>query len=127
MNGTEVRSVLARNIKAFRGRRNWSQANLAEKTGLSVVYLSDIERGNKWPYLDSLIKLANALEVEIYELLRPDETLIPEADSQIFRKYTAEVNAILTKSMDTMEENISRAMIKLQKRYIGNKKSGLVV
>ena len=125
MNSTEVRSVLARNIKAFRGRRNWSQANLAEKTSLSVVYLSDIERGNKWPYLDSLIKLANALEVEIYELLKPDENIILNADSYIYKKYTAEINAILAKSIEIMEKNISKAMSKLQKRYIGMKNSEL--
>ena len=121
MDVTEIRSVLAKNIKMFRGRRNWSQANLAEKSGLSVVYISDIERGNKWPYLDSLIKLANALEIEIYELLKPEKTLL-SGDSSIFRKYSAEVNAILDKSIETMEENISRAMISLQKRYIKNGK-----
>jgi transcriptional regulator with XRE-family HTH domain len=31
-------------------------------------FLSDIERGNKWPYPDALSKLAKALDVEVYEL-----------------------------------------------------------
>ncbi|MDR2596294.1 MAG: helix-turn-helix transcriptional regulator [Treponema sp.] len=61
MDKTEVRAALAGNIKAFRGRRNWSQADLAEKSKLSIVYLSDIERGNKWSYLDTLVKIAKAL------------------------------------------------------------------
>jgi transcriptional regulator with XRE-family HTH domain len=34
MDKTEVRAALAGNIKAFRGRRNWSQIDLAEKFGL---------------------------------------------------------------------------------------------
>ena len=41
MDGKGVRAVLAGNIKEFRSRRNWSQADLAEKTGLFIVYLSD--------------------------------------------------------------------------------------
>ena len=115
MSDNEIRAILARNIKTFRGRRNWSQANLAEKSGLSVVYISDIERGNKWPYLDSFIKLANALEVEIYELLKPEEALPSKDYNNIYRKHTAEVNAIINKNIKIMEENISKAMLKLQK------------
>jgi putative DNA primase/helicase len=68
-----VRQTPAGNIKLFRGRRNWSQADLAEKAGLSIVYLSDIERGNKWPYLDTLVKPASAFEVEIYEPLKTSD------------------------------------------------------
>jgi transcriptional regulator with XRE-family HTH domain len=86
MDKTEVRAALARNIKAFRGRRNWSQADLAEKSKLSIVYLSDIERGNKWPYLDTLVKIAKAFNVEVYELLKPENTLSPAA-GKIFAKY----------------------------------------
>ena len=117
MKDNEIRSVLARNIKTFRGRRNWSQANLAEKSGLSIVYISDIERGNKWPYLDSFVKLANALEVEIYELLKPNETTMTEEESDIHKKYSAEVNAILKKSIVLMEENIFKSINKLQEHY----------
>src|SRR5215469_12563936 len=99
MKGAEVRAVLAKNIKELRGRRNWSQADLADKTGLSIVYLSDIERGNKWPYLDTLVKLAEALEIEVYELLRPEKTPA-SVNLSVLTKYTAEVNAILAKSIE---------------------------
>ena len=71
-NEHEIRAVLAQNIKSFRLHRNWSQEILAEKANISIPYLSDLERGNKWPYPETLSKLANALTVEIYELFRKE-------------------------------------------------------
>jgi transcriptional regulator with XRE-family HTH domain len=49
MGGNELRQTLAENIKLYRGRRNWSQADLSEKSRVSIVYLSDIERGISGP------------------------------------------------------------------------------
>jgi transcriptional regulator with XRE-family HTH domain len=116
MDGTEVRAALARNIKAFRGRRNWSQADLAEKSGLSIVYLSDIERGNKWPYLDSLVKIAGAFKVEVYELLKPENTP-PPTFSKILAEYNEEVIAILEKSFDLAKKYTSQSLTAMQKQH----------
>ena len=78
MNGPGIRAVLAKNIKSFRIHRDWSQAELAERADISIPFLSDIERGNKWPYPDTLSKLAEALNVEIYELFREESQLTNE-------------------------------------------------
>ena len=117
MDGQEVRVALAKNIKAFRANRNWSQADLAEKTGLSIVYLSDIERGNKWPYLDTLVKLANAFKVEVYELLKPENVMLPSANA-ILSKYTQEVTDILMKNLKTAEKNVTQSLAALQDKYL---------
>jgi transcriptional regulator with XRE-family HTH domain len=74
MEGREVRAVLAKNLKLYCGLRAMSQAALAEKAGISIPFLSDIERGNKWPYMETLINIANALKIDVYELLKPTET-----------------------------------------------------
>jgi transcriptional regulator with XRE-family HTH domain len=86
MNGPEIRAVLAQNIKSFRTHREWSQADLAEKADISIPFLSAIERGNKWPYPDTLSKLAKALKIEVYELFRQESPATKET-----RDYTARV------------------------------------
>jgi transcriptional regulator with XRE-family HTH domain len=86
MDGQEIRAVLAQNIKSFRTHREWSQADLAEKADISIPFLSDIERGNKWPYPDTLSKLAKALNVDVYELFRSES---PSTNEN--RDYTARV------------------------------------
>jgi len=118
MNGAEVRATLARNIKAFRSRRNWSQADLAEKSELSIVYLSDIERGNKWPYLDTLVKLAKAFNVEIYELLMPENTAHPTTAASILDKYTREVAAIFEESLELARKRTSQSLAAMHDQYL---------
>jgi len=117
MGGKELRTVLAGNIKLYRGRRNWSQADLSEKAGLSIVYLSDIERGNKWPYLDTLVKIAEALEVEPFELIKPKNTL-PEDTASTLIKYSEDSIVILEKFLETMKKNASRSLVNLRTQYI---------
>jgi len=117
MDRAELRATLAQNMKAFRGRRNWSQADLAEKSGLSIVYLSDIERGNKWPYLDTLVKLAKALNIEVYELLKPENTPPPIVAS-ILDTYTKEVAAIFEKSLEMAQKRTSRHLVAVKNQYL---------
>jgi len=78
MDGTEIRGILARNIKTCREHRLWSQAEMAEFSDISIPFLSEIERGNKWPSPDTLGKIANALGVHIYELFWESKTIPKE-------------------------------------------------
>ena len=112
----ELRDTLAMNIKTLRSCRNWTQADLAEKTGLSIVFLSDIERGNKWPYLDTMLRIANAFKIEVFELLKPYNTPDPEIASAI-AKLNEEVNSILTKNFQNAEKNTIHAISTLFKLH----------
>jgi transcriptional regulator with XRE-family HTH domain len=49
MTGTDLRRILSKNIKLLRGQRSLSQIELAEKADISIPFLSNIERQNKWP------------------------------------------------------------------------------
>ena len=53
----------ALNLKSERLRRKLSQETLAGKAGLSVSYISMLERGQRAPPLDTLEALAKALGV----------------------------------------------------------------
>lgn len=45
-----------------------SQFDLAEKAGIGISYISKIEQGNRFPSLKTSIRLAKALNIEIYEI-----------------------------------------------------------
>jgi transcriptional regulator with XRE-family HTH domain len=107
MNGPEIRAVLAQNIKSFRIHRDWTQADLAEGAGISIPFLSDIERGNKWPYPDTLSRLAEALDVEIYELFREESALSNEN-----RDFTARI----VKEILLVQKEAAEA---IYKQYLG--------
>jgi transcriptional regulator with XRE-family HTH domain len=105
----EVRAVLAKNLKLYRGLRAMSQAALAEEAGISIPFLSDIERGNKWPYMDTLIHIAKALKVDVYELLKPPE-IGPKENIDTLVKYIDIFSALVHQAID---QSIAKALAKI--------------
>ena len=71
MQASAAKSLKAfgRSIRSYRKQRGMSQEDLAEKSGLSRNYVSDIERGVRNPSLLALIKLSRALRVPLRDLL----------------------------------------------------------
>lgn len=61
---------VANNLLATRARRKLSQQTIAKKTGLSVSYVSMLERGQRTPPLETLAALAKALGVSPLDLFR---------------------------------------------------------
>jgi transcriptional regulator with XRE-family HTH domain len=53
----------AANVRRFRAKKKLSQKALAEKIGISVSYVSMLERGQRSPPLETIEKLAKALGV----------------------------------------------------------------
>src|SRR5689334_5922412 len=60
---------LGARLRARREALGLSQAELAEKIGISTNYVGVLERGLKLPALDTLVLLAKGLEVSVSELL----------------------------------------------------------
>jgi transcriptional regulator with XRE-family HTH domain len=75
MDEDSLRGLLSQNIKRFRQRKGLSQEKLAEKMEISTNYLSDIETKRGWVSPFSLVKMANALEIEVFELFKPQESV----------------------------------------------------
>ncbi len=59
-------------IKAYREANGWTQTRLADESGVSQTYISELEAGKYSPNLSILRKLAYALGVPINELLQED-------------------------------------------------------
>lgn len=64
----ETKKLIGMRIKELRKKQLLSQEQLAEKADINSKYLSRMERGTENPTLDMLIKLSNALEVEMWEM-----------------------------------------------------------
>lgn len=60
--------VFGANIKKLRKQRGFTQGQLAERSGLSERYVSEVERGVANPRLMSLKDLANGLDVSVPDL-----------------------------------------------------------
>ena len=76
MNIQEIRNILGRNVKYFRFHRQLSQADLAEKANISITFLSNIERGKMFPKVETLSRITESLNVDVFELFKPDNAPI---------------------------------------------------
>jgi len=55
-------------IKSLRNSKNITQEQLSERIGINSKYLSSIERGKENPTLNTLIRMAESLEVDMGEI-----------------------------------------------------------
>ena len=66
---SELRDVLARNMRRLRAERGLSQERLAFESGLNRTYLSAVERSEQNISLDNIARIAAGLGVEASTLL----------------------------------------------------------
>ena len=59
---------LGKRIKELRLEKNLTQSDLAEIIDMHYSYPGEIERAEKKPSLDTIIKLANAFSIKVSEL-----------------------------------------------------------
>ena len=62
--------AIGNRIKSAREKKGLTQEHLAEQVNLSPMHISVIERGNKLPRLETLINIANVLDVSADILLQ---------------------------------------------------------
>lgn len=67
----DISRVLGENLRRLRTERELSLGQLAERSGVSKVVLSQIERGGSNPTVNTLWKVANGLGVSYSSLMEP--------------------------------------------------------
>ena len=98
MKENEISYILRNNIKNLRKRLGWSQEYLAERTGVSAPYITQIENGLRTPSLDIVQKVSKALGVEYKELFENQNPLIISNTTSNYSNHILEariINAII--------------------------------
>ena len=75
---TDIREILAKNMKEYRNALGLSQAKLAEKVDTSTHYIGMIETKNNFPSPEMLERIAASLGIDTLDLFSAERTL-PEA------------------------------------------------
>lgn len=80
----DLRERLAINLRRLRAERDISQERLALEAGVDRTMLSKIERRISNPSIETLLKLANRLAVDVVAIVAPpdpgnDQLVLPEA------------------------------------------------
>jgi transcriptional regulator with XRE-family HTH domain len=67
----DLRDVFATNLRRVRNEKGLTQDDLAYEARVSRSYLSQLEKGVFYASLSVIGRLADTLEIEAYELLKP--------------------------------------------------------
>jgi transcriptional regulator with XRE-family HTH domain len=122
MQEQELRAVLAENIKKYRAKRGWSQLVLSEKLDISANFLSEIETGKGWVSPLTLVKLASALEVEVFELFRPiagNNNPPDRPETEKMRRFAKDLTLALDVSAAEAAKAFQNTVAKVCKEYLG--------
>jgi transcriptional regulator with XRE-family HTH domain len=71
----EIGEIIATNLKRIREERHLSLGQLAEQAGVSKVILSQIEKGDANPTINTIWKITGALQLPYTSLLEPVEAV----------------------------------------------------
>lgn len=102
MNENELKEILSSNIRTFRLNKGLNQQELSEKAGITDKFISIIETGRGLCSLEKLSSIANALDVEPYELLLPSNKTI-SYDSRKTKELMRQLHKNLDDAVSTLE------------------------
>ena len=100
---TNIQEIFAHNLKAKRQKYGITQAKLAEKVGVSTHHIAMIEIARHYPTLELVERIANTLEIEIYELF----VVKPSPENAMERLHNTLVYNIERVVADAIEKNLS--------------------
>ncbi len=105
-----VKSLLGKRIREIRKQNHLTQEQLAERIGIEIPSLSNIENGKNYPNSETIEKIANGLNIQIFELYifehlkEPDSAKMLEELSSILKQ-----DSKLLKVVYNITTNLKRA------------------
>lgn len=99
-------------IKRIRVKRNVSQQTLAELTGECISAISRVERGQRQVRLDTLVSIANALKVDVEEILTfhiENRNIRTDEFTRVLDGCTPEEQRIILKTANALKAALKSA------------------
>lgn len=84
----DIKKTVGKRVQEFRKQKGLTQEQLAETIGIDTISLSKIETGRNYPTAENISKIAEALEVNVYEFfifdnIKTNDELKKEIDQNL--------------------------------------------
>lgn len=108
--------VIGTRLKKLREDRSLSQGDIEKRTGLLRCYLSRVENGHTVPSLETLERLAAALELPLYQLFYEGEE--PPPLPNLSKRRTTEELALDAEQEKELRffEKVKRLLAKIEEK-----------
>ena len=108
---------LGRNIKDLRHIGRFTQKDIADLLGVSVITIGAYESGRKVPRLDKLIKLADFFQVNLDSLIRGKKLEIKSKNGSLSFVFPADCDSHWLDRMIPVAEQMLIAMKQKRKEF----------
>ena len=94
--------IVGERLKAIRESKDMSQGDIERKTGLLRCYISRVENGHTVPAIETLEKMARAMDVDLYQIFynaengQPKELKLPKRENVKLSSKDANILARLS-------------------------------
>lgn len=113
MTEAELQTILSENIKKYR-KGKFTQETLAETIKVSTQNINDIEGKRRFPRISTIVKIANTLGIEVYQLFVPPDTTsviiedTPE-NEKIYKQIQSDVISNVRLSVNKLLDKIGKS------------------
>lgn len=95
------KELLGARIREQRKQRKLTLEKFSEAVDITLVYLGEIERGEKAPSITTLIKIVNYLDISSDILLRDE---VVAAKPHVFNEITEKMNCLSPRQVKTVKD-----------------------
>lgn len=92
-----IRIAFGKRLKELRAERSLTQEKLAELVGIEPASIGMIEIGKRAPSFKTLQKIAEALDIQYFELFKAEDANTPNALQALILKETENLNPKILK------------------------------
>ena len=111
-------TIFIKNLKEFRKKCGFTQAQLAEKVNVTSHYIGMLEMGRNFPATDLIERIAKALNIEMYELFVESHSPTKELE-KLRHDIMIEIKKTITETVietvrEAFEENMKHSSDKVK-------------
>lgn len=108
--------AIGSNIRMVRETTGISQTELANRVGSNKSAISRYENGTQTPSLNTLMRMADAMDVDLADLIK-EKTTLPLKDAVSGSDWIQELNINLTQMNPTARQNFIRSVLAMYRGY----------
>jgi len=105
---SNLRTILALNIKKQREKLGITQEHLAEKADISAAMMNDIEGCRTWISDKTLKNLSSALKIDTYRLFIPEITYGEAIPTEVVMELTLDLQELLKTYTAHVEKTLKK-------------------
>ena len=118
--------IVGDRLRAVREMKNMSQGDIEKRTGLLRCYISRVENGHTVPAIETLEKMARAMEIELYQLFydpkqsgkEPQELKLPNYPVAKLTRKDTNVMSRLGKLIAQMDDRNKALLVTIAQKMV---------